>query len=68
MSNMLLLFVPGEPQKSVSMVFGLNLVLSPKSQSFRSVHLPVSVSKETRMFSGFRSVSWGEMQKIHSIM
>ena len=47
--------LPGEPQKSVSNREELNRVLRPKSHSFRLTHLPVSLSKVRRIFSGFRS-------------
>ena len=48
-------YVPGDPQKSVSITLGLNFVLSPKSQSFKSMHLSEAESKVTKIFSGFKS-------------
>lgn len=47
--------LPGEPQKSVSTLPALNLVLSPKSHNFKLMHFPLSLSKVNRIFSGLIS-------------
>lgn len=52
--------VPGEPQKSVSTLPALNLVLSPKSHNFRLMHFPLSLSKVNRIFSGLISALKGK--------
>lgn len=52
--------IPGDPQKSVNGEEELNRVLRPKSQSFKSMHLPRSLSNMIRIFSGFKSVVGSE--------